>query len=53
MSRAPSWVTSTGYYAITTAMRIAPVSVVSPFRYARLVFTMGLGILVFANGPTR
>lgn len=44
-------VTSTGYYAITTAMRIAPVSVVSPFRYARLVFTMGLGILVFGERP--
>nr|WP_256372991.1 DMT family transporter [Pseudoruegeria sp. HB172150] len=44
-------VTTTGYYAITTAMRVAPASVVSPFRYARLIFTMGLGILVFGERP--
>lgn len=44
-------VTTTGYYAITTAMRIAPVSVVAPFRYARLIFTTGLGILVFGERP--
>ena len=44
-------VTTTGYYALTSAMRAAPVAVVAPFRYARLVFTTGLGILVFAEQP--
>ncbi|MBF9032010.1 EamA family transporter [Rhodobacterales bacterium HKCCE3408] len=44
-------VTSVGYVAITTAMRVAPAAIVSPFRYARLVFTMGLGILVLGERP--
>jgi len=44
-------VTALGYYAITTAMRVAPVSIVAPFRYTRLVFTMGLGVLVFGERP--
>lgn len=44
-------VTTTGYYALTSAMRAAPVSIVSPFRYARLVFTMGLGVLIFGERP--
>lgn len=43
--------TATGYLAITTAMRLAPASVVSPFRYARLVFTTGLGVLIFGDRP--
>lgn len=44
-------VTTTGYLAITTAMRMAPASIVAPFRYSRLVFTTGLGILVFGDRP--
>lgn len=44
-------VTATGYLAITTAMRMAPASVVSPFRYTRLVFTTGLGMLIFGDRP--
>ncbi|MBF9036580.1 EamA family transporter [Rhodobacterales bacterium HKCCE2091] len=44
-------VTSVGYLMLTTAMRVAPASVVSPFRYARLVSTMGLGILVLHERP--
>ncbi|SHH78915.1 DMT family transporter [Marivita hallyeonensis] len=44
-------VTALGYYAVTQAMRMAPASIVSPFRYTRLVFTMSLGILVFAEQP--
>jgi drug/metabolite transporter (DMT)-like permease len=43
--------TTTGYLAITTAMRLAPASIVSPFRYARLVFTTGLGVLIFGDRP--
>lgn len=44
-------VTTAGYYAVTTAMRMAPAAIVSPFRYSRLVFTMGLGIAVFGERP--
>ncbi len=46
-------VTSLGYYAITSAMRVAPASTFSPFRYSRLVFTTGLGIAVFGQWPDR
>lgn len=58
MERAGIWplvgaiiVTTLGYYAVTSAMRRAPVSIVAPFRYTRLVFTMGLGIAVFGERP--
>lgn len=44
-------VTTTGYLAITTAMRMAPASIVAPFRYSRLVFTTGLGVLIFGDRP--
>lgn len=44
-------VTTSGYLAITTAMRMAPASVVAPFRYSRLVFTTGLGMLIFGDRP--
>lgn len=43
--------TTTGYLAITTAMRLAPASIVSPFRYTRLIFTTALGILIFGDRP--
>lgn len=43
--------TTTGYLAITTAMRMAPASIVAPFRYTRLVFTAGLGIVIFGDRP--
>jgi drug/metabolite transporter (DMT)-like permease len=44
-------VTTSGYLAITTAMRMAPASIVAPFRYTRLVFTTALGILIFGDRP--
>lgn len=44
-------VTTTGYLAITKAMRMAPASIVAPFRYTRLIFTTGLGILIFGDKP--
>jgi len=44
-------VTSAGYFAVTQAMRLAPAALVSPFRYTRLVFTMGIGILIFGDRP--
>ena len=39
------------YNALTIAMRAGEVSVVTPFRYTRLVFAMGLGIVVFQERP--
>ena len=39
------------YNALTTAMRTGEVAVVTPFRYTRLVFAMGLGIFVFGERP--
>ena len=38
-------VTTSGYFAITVAMRMAPVAIVAPFRYTRLIFTAGLGLI--------
>jgi len=38
-----------GYYAIVAAMRIGEVSVVTPFRYIRLVFAMIIGVMVFGE----
>ena len=40
-----------GYGALTTAMRTGEVSAVTPLRYARLLFAMGLGVLVFGERP--
>lgn len=39
------------YYAITAAMRVGEVSVVTPFRYTRLVFAMAIGVLVLGERP--
>jgi drug/metabolite transporter (DMT)-like permease len=39
------------YYALTSAMRMGEVSVVTPFRYTRLVFALILGVTVFAEQP--
>jgi len=36
-----------GYFAITLAMRMGDVSVITPFRYSRLLFAMVIGVLVF------
>ena len=38
-----------GVYFITLAMRLGEVSVVSPFRYVKIVFGMGAGVLVFGE----
>ena len=40
-----------GYYSLTAAMRVGEVSVVTPFRYTRLIFAMILGITIFAERP--
>jgi len=39
------------YYSLTIAMRTGEVSVVTPFRYTRLVFALILGFLVFSERP--
>ena len=40
-----------GYWAVVAATRMGEVAVVSPFRYARLIFAMIIGILVFDERP--
>jgi len=37
------------YWALTVAMRTGEVSVVTPFRYTRLVFALILGVVVFGE----
>ncbi|QGX98229.1 DMT family transporter [Roseovarius faecimaris] len=40
-----------GYYGIVSGMRIGEASVVTPFRYTRLLFSIIAGILVFSERP--
>ncbi len=40
-----------GYYAVVAAMRLGEVSVVAPFRYTRLVFSVVLAMIFFAERP--
>ncbi len=40
-----------GYYAITAAMRVGEVGVVTPFRYTRLLFALILAFIVFGERP--
>jgi drug/metabolite transporter (DMT)-like permease len=40
-----------GYWAITAATRVGEVSVVAPFRYSRLVFSMGIGMVFLGERP--
>jgi drug/metabolite transporter (DMT)-like permease len=42
---------TTGYYAIVAAMRLAEASALMPFRYARLVLSLAIGVVVFAERP--
>ena len=39
------------YYAVVAAMRVGDVSFVSPFRYARLLFALIIGVSVFDESP--
>ena len=39
------------YYGIVAAMRVGEISFVSPFRYARLLFAMAVGITIFGERP--
>ena len=40
---------SLGFFFTTEAVRLGDVSVVIPFRYARLLFSMAAGILIFGE----
>ena len=42
-----------GYWAVTGATRTGEVAVVAPFRYTRLIFSMGLGVAFLAERPNR
>ncbi|MFO7758847.1 MAG: DMT family transporter [Roseovarius sp.] len=39
------------YYAIVAAMRLGDVSVITPFRYSRLIFALIIGVTVFDESP--
>ena len=39
------------YYAIVAAMRVGDVGFVTPFRYARLVFALIIGVMIFGENP--
>ena len=39
------------YYSLTVAMRIGEISVVTPFRYTRLVFALIIGVTLFGERP--
>ncbi len=41
----------TAYWALTQATRLGEISVVTPFRYSRLIFGMLIGIFVFSEHP--
>jgi len=55
----PSWIIilpmillgSLGYLLLIASIRMAPVSIVMPFRYSRIIFLMVLGVLVFGETP--
>ena len=40
-----------GYYGIVSAMRIGDASIVSPFRYTRLLFSLVVGVVIFNERP--
>ena len=39
------------YHALTIAMRMGEISVVTPFRYTRLVFALLIGVTIFGERP--
>ena len=40
-----------GYWMVVEAMRVGEISAVTPFRYARLIFALIIGILIFGERP--
>lgn len=43
---------SFGYLLLITSIRMADVSVVTPFRYSRIIFLMALGVFLFGERPS-
>ena len=43
---------SLGYLLLITSIRMADVSIVTPFRYSRIIFLMALGVLLFEERPS-
>lgn len=43
---------SVGYLLLITSIRMADVSVVTPFRYSRIIFLMALGVSLFGERPS-
>lgn len=41
-----------GYYALIGAVRVGEMSVVTPFRYSRLIFAVLIGWIAFGEAPT-
>ncbi|WP_299150058.1 DMT family transporter [uncultured Tateyamaria sp.] len=41
------------YYGITYAMRVGEISFVTPFRYARMIFALLIGMALFGEAPDR
>ncbi|MEP2784284.1 MAG: DMT family transporter [Pseudoruegeria sp.] len=39
------------YFAVTTSVRIAEISVVAPFRYSRIIFAMAVSLIIFKERP--
>ena len=42
---------SLGYWLLIVSLRIAPISVVMPFRYSRIIIMVVLGMVVFSERP--
>ena len=42
---------ASAYYSLTVAMRIGEISVITPFRYTRLVFALIIGVTLFGERP--
>ncbi|MFV0243790.1 MAG: DMT family transporter [Qingshengfaniella sp.] len=40
-----------GYYTLTMAMRQGDITLVTPFRYSRMLFAMGFGMVIFGERP--
>jgi drug/metabolite transporter (DMT)-like permease len=40
-----------GYWLLTASTRLGELSAIMPFRYARLLFALGIGVLLFAERP--
>ncbi len=40
-----------GYWMVVEAMRVGEIAAVTPFRYTRLVFALGIGVVIFGERP--